>query len=647
MGMTSSWRADLAAALALGAATLATCGPWVVLQDRTFTGRDVAFTWIAAEEAASALVHGPAGGVLAWPLRYPATNADVVLGEGILGALVPGDPLVRNDVIAVLGLLLTAWTAHRLARALTGPGWHTWIAGIMAGLGPLQVLHLQHVNLVHHEGVVLTGLFAGLALTGRPAYALGAGLAAATSWMFGVYLGLQATAVLGCVLVTGLVCRRGDRASFLALIAAFLVSLGAGWALTAPWRASADLYEIHVDESELRDGSWHLADTLAPLEGVALHAPLDAVWPPPSISRRTNPANPGYVAVGLAVAGAVRARRERDRFGWMSLGIVALAGGLLALGPAVAGLPGPWRLLQEGGLDGLRAPARWLWLSFAAFGPFAALAARELAARAGRWSPAVILGLLAALVAETPYPKASPFGEAMFEPVYAGIDGEGALYDEALRHDATCGANGSQALRAALFHGRPLIGGSYARVYPALAEVNRVAGLWPRTEAIDLFRVTGVTTVLEHPPLRTLPEGLECRESDGHRICRIPARPPIPDRVREGTDAPIVGFRWTDPPDPIVLRCGAVTETTSVAAWTAVAWARGGRPSAIDAYFERPCAAGASSDGGAPLVADGTDTWPPPPPPRRRSIADAPEIRDPGARIPVAPPPRRRPISPG
>lgn len=540
-------RADALAALALAAVVVLACGPWVITHDQVFVARDTAFTWIGAEHAADAVLGRVrySDAPLGWPLADGAAHADVEIGEGLLGLPLRAlgvDPIVQSDVVSVLGALLTAWALHRVARAWLGAGPHTWLAGTIGALGPIQMSHLQHVNLVHHEWTVLAGLAAWAGLSGRRArLTAAAGALVAVSWAFGVYLGLHASFVVVAVAGVAAATRRGDRRAWGALGASTAAAAAFAWAITAPWRDASARYGVSLAAQELRDTSWHLAATLAPHPDVLVHAPLRAIWPVvPLATQWANPPNPGYVVTALAIVGLARAWRAPDRGPWLALVAIGVGAAALALGPDViwrepdAGWPGPWRIATwVPGLAALRAPARWLALAFAVGGLFAALAVRDAAARAGRWGPLVVALAGVAALAETPPPRVSPFAAATFEPVYAALDDitvEGALYDEALRHDADCGGRGGRALRAATYHQRPLVGGSYARHFPALDDANKRAGAWPDPAAIAWLRDHGVVVVLEHPPLQpfTPTDGARCDERDGHRICVLEPTGPLP-----------------------------------------------------------------------------------------------------------------------
>jgi hypothetical protein len=165
-------------------------------------------------------------------------------------------------------------------------------------------------------------------------------------------------------------------------------------------------------------------------------------------------------------------------------------------------------------------------------------------------------------------------------------------------------------LRAALFHGRPLVGGYLARADPRLTAVNDLLRGWPAPAAVELLQATGVRLTLEHPPLRDLPLTLACeRSSDNHRLCVLPERVPIPSPAATHPDGagPVVGVRVTGEAGPTVtLRCGETEEVHATDASRVLAQVRG--VDSLDVFFEHPCDGPVEADvASVPLYADPND----------------------------------------
>ena len=198
-------------ALALGVLVLATvilCWPWALSGQHVFVQWDALFTQLALDHLQRSLVgeqtllSAPFG----WPMQDPMTQSDWLLGQALLGLplrLFGTSPARIHNLLILAGLFGTAWGCHRTAHALLGPGPHTWVAGIIGGLSPLHMAHAQHLNLVHHEVMVVGGLLMAVGLMkGRIVHAAAGGLMLGTAAHFGAYMGAQAllvaAVVMGC-----------------------------------------------------------------------------------------------------------------------------------------------------------------------------------------------------------------------------------------------------------------------------------------------------------------------------------------------------------------------------------------------------------------------------------------------------------------
>jgi hypothetical protein len=296
-----------------------------------------------------------ADGPLGWPLAGAVTQSDWVLGEALLGWPLVGmglDPHLAHNALVLMGWFATAFALHLVARTLLGSGPHTWVAGIIGGLGPLQLAHGQHVNLVHHELAVLGPLLLGLGLhRGGAALAAIGGALTVLSVHFGVYVGLHALVVGLSVGAVALASRRGSRATYTAGVAGAgamgLTVLPVAWVYGGVSRT----YEVGLVAMDARLESWDLASTMRPIMGSPAHLPLSVVWPPPPrggvLSLDT--ANPGYLALVLGVAGLVLLVRRRGvTWPWRAIGATGVVAAVLALGPEVVwagrltGIPTPY-----------------------------------------------------------------------------------------------------------------------------------------------------------------------------------------------------------------------------------------------------------------------------------------------------------------
>lgn len=535
---------ELAAGLA---AVLLVTGDWAFDGGAGFAQRDAGFSAIGLRHLQDVLLRGAdwREAPLGFPVPLGTTRTDWMFGEALLTLpmrLAGVDGTRQWVLVGLLGMLATAVVCQLLARALTGPGPHTVLAALIGGAGPVQLAHAQHANLVHHAPAALAGLLVAAAARSGSARLAGlAGLVAGLGFHFGVYMGLHAVAVLGL----GMVVLTRTRAAWLAAGAGLLLGCATMAPVAALYRDATTTWGAQVDPGENMVESLDLAHAFGPSPGAPAHRGL---LPPPAEGDRppSDPPNPGYLVlllagVGIVVAARSPARSSGRRREWAAVGLVLLGAGALAVGGAISwdgrptGLAGPHRLLDLAAGGNLRSPARWLALSQAALGLFAA---GGLAALRLRRVPGVIVAGLAVGVAAAELPRAEWAPIASFSPppavpgLLAGFrDVPGPLY-EVFGPDCECA--GSARLRAALDHGRPLVGGNYARFFPAMQQVNRLLGSWPRPQAKGFLARHGVALVLEHPPLRGAdPEGLRCATRDEHRLCAWPVegepRPLAPD----------------------------------------------------------------------------------------------------------------------
>lgn len=620
----------------LAAATLVACWPMSVFRT-VANNMDTSFTVLALDRLQDALLRGGDWRSLgfAWPLPDSVTQVDWMLGEALLGLPLRAlgiDPLLAHSASSLLALFTTAWACHRVATLLLGPGPHTWLAGVVGGLNPVHLRHVQHVNLVHHEVVVGAALLLGAGLSrGRPRLAALGGFCAIGAAHFGAYLGAQGAMVATCVALAAATARVGTARAWAAAAGG---AIAAGLTLlpvATTYVRVAERFETWFDQDALTAESWDLAQTFSPLFGAPLHGWLTGG----EAAILLDPPNPGYLVLALGVLG-VATFRSPPGLVWAGRAVAAagIGAALLALGPDLVwdgqrtGIPGPYRLLAAlPGMSGIRSPARWLAVAFCALSLPVAAGARHLAtlaaARVGRWAgPAAVLALLGVAVLELPATQArTRLQEVVLEDVYAQLDAlpvGGALYDEALvRRDLPPGCDVHVALRAALFHGRPLVGGFFARKFQEVETLSSLASTWPSAQAQELFAAVGVVAVVEHQPAAgSPPDGWSCAWAGNHRLCRDvrAARPPLLTTRSVGVDVngPVLGLRWTQADaigDEVTVACGKARRRVPTAPWRALSalrWDLGRDVAApLDVFFDAPCAGrvGADPAGGIPLYA--------------------------------------------
>ena len=521
-------RSDAAALVFLLVATAAACAP-LLRPGVVFSSWDAIFSALFVERLQWSLLSGADWhvGPVAWPLSDSIAQADWMGAQALLGLPLRWLPAHRMyAALSVLGLFLTALATQRVARALLGPGPHTWIAGVGGGLSCALVAHGPHINLVHHELVVLGGLLLAAGLEGdHPRRAALGGALLALSAHFGLYIGLHAAVVFAVLL---LVLFRWRTARW-ALAGAALGTLTVLPILRVYARA-ADRYGLWYAQAARMMGSWDMVGSLRPSPFIPLHT---GHTEPLGVNEIISQVNPGYALMALGASGAVLVLvRRTHRRRWAAVGAVLLVSAALALGPEIqlgtlqTGRMGPhWLLSALPGGRGFRVPSRWLQVTFIAN---ALLAAAALEALGRRWPVlAVLAGGL--VLAELPRVQPGPWTVADLapEPVYDHLPASLAPLAEVSSVN-TVRCSRFRSLAAAASHHRPLVGGAFARRSAELDRVNHLRGGWPSPDAAVFFSDVGVETVIEHPPLRTrghVPAGWRCAEVERHRICQRASAP--------------------------------------------------------------------------------------------------------------------------
>lgn len=636
-------RRELWALLVLSGASAAACWPWWVPGRVVFGQRDTAFTVLASRHLQRALLgeHSWSQGPLGWPMPWSVTQADFTAGQGVLALpleTVGIEPFAAMNLVAFLGILLTAWCCHLLVQALLGPGPHSWVAGVAAACHPMHLAHAQHVNLIHHEWMVLGALLLGWGLnTRRPELAFVGGLALATAPWFGLYMGMHAAMVAVFLVLGAALARRGDGRSWLGVG----LGLGLGVLAFAPVLATyarvGFLFDVFTDPGSLAAWSWDPATTLAPIQRAPLHQQLFALEVA-AAKTANNPANPGYLAFSLALLGGLCWRAlPGSRWAWSVIVAVALGAALLALGPVlvwngqVTGIPGPYRLFDWiPGFYGLRDPVRWLGVSFTALGLVSGVGAWWLGRKLGRWGPiaSALLGLVlvSLLVAERATPRGGNAGQLQLHPAYAELDriqGIGPIWDDVLSlsmQERGCTCSPTSAYRAALYHGRPLVSGTAARGTEASRSLQRILRTWPSAASVELLRVVGTRAVLDHSGTTpSASENLACSHHQGHTLCELEPRAPLPDpgAVHDHGEGAVIGLRWAaGTPGPLEVRCGDEAQHGSSEVWQVVTTMRlGGDTPVLEFFLDQACeqAVEATPAGWTPLyVEPDASTWPPP-----------------------------------
>ncbi len=511
-------------------------------------------------------------GAFGWPLDGAVTQLDWLGGAALLTLplhLLGVDALDEHALVCGLGLALTALALSRAARALLGPGPHTWVAALVGAFHPIALQHLPYANLAQSWAGPLGALLVGAGLAGRrPRLAALGGLVLGGAGWLGFYQASHAAFVGGITLLAAASARQGDRRSWAALAGGLLLGALGLAPVMQVYVEFQRLHGVRTVAADLLAESWdlgwpqHLGGGSTPGGGGAA---VDPRW---DLGRAGLLLGLGLAMIGLP--GVLRGRAG-PRWPWLAVLGVVLGAAILALGPELlwrgqsTGLPLPGRLLAAlPGMDGLRAPVRWLGVSFAAMSLLAARGALVLGERVRLAPPLLTLALSGLLVRPV---MSEPRESLGLHPIYARLlsaDAPGALLDllpPGGRTDA-CACHLGHRLRAAMLHGRPLVGGLYARRVQALVDLNRVTQAWPAAETVELLRRVGVGLVLEHGPAGPVArEGVRCEELGGHRLCELEPWPhPLvaSDALSEVEAAPVDALRWTRDPTAqrlLTVRC--------------------------------------------------------------------------------------------
>lgn len=634
MGEAGRWRSaawEGVSVAALVAATAWASRPWIWSPNLVFGEKDTLFSLVVLDHLQKALT-GPLDfkdAPLGWPIPHGSIQADWMMGQALLGLpfhLAGVDALSLHKILVFLAWLTTAWSFHRLARALLGPGPHTVVAGIIAGLNPTMGLHANHLNLVFYPLLGLGSLLLGAGLVqARKGWAFLGGLSLVLGAQFGLYVGTHHLLVAPLVVAGALLAGHRDWRTLGAAALGFLAGALTLGPAADMYLGFASRYGTWFDLATLKAESWDPASSFGLLQGVPLHEALARFrGHAPDVGFK-DAFHPGFLATLLAVAGLAlgRSHARPHRWAWWVAGAVLVLSLGLALGPVPSwngrymGVWGPYTLLTHlPGTLGLRGPGRWLQVAHMAMALLAALGVRSTLGalpRAGPWLAALLPVALALETLRTPV-----LDRAHLEPgpVYQELAtrSPGAVFDVLPHEGLPCGCSEASRMMATLRTGRPLAGGmGYARGMKAMEELNHQGQRWPEPEAIALFRMAAIPYRVEHAPLITTPPaGADCVEVGGDRLCQVPGpvltRFYTPEDVTTTPSGPVIGLRFPEPLKKdgvrITLQDGSTWEAPQLPVRALDVVRYGRDPKYSEVYFppqdEPPQA---SVPGGVPLYA--------------------------------------------
>ncbi|MSO56778.1 MAG: DUF3108 domain-containing protein [Acidobacteria bacterium] len=422
-----------------------------------------------------ALLHHPAtilsGRVFDANIFHPATGTLAYSDHLLLQAaalspiyLLTGSLTFCYNVLFVGSLLLCALAMHAYVRDLSGGSSAPWVAGAAWGVAPYHFSHLIHVQLQALYFLPLTFLFLHrVAVRGRRIDACLLGLTLAAQALSSAYyggIGGIAVLIAAVVYTIGVEWPQG-----LVVVRRSTLAAVIGTALAAP----AALKYWTVQQREGFGRSLHEASQGSATMGSYLEVPAENLVYGHAVSVRSHDPSdqrhkaseqnlfPGFVLLGLAMAGVATLTRRDVLATTLALLAVSIAGVVLSLGPD--GARWLYASLYEHvfGFQAIRASARFAVLALFGLAGLAAFGVDEIARRIGKDHAAIAVLLLAIEYANAPirYVPAPQMQTSAGQWLRAHGE-SGAVVYLPLELDP---ASNTTVMVQSLTHGRPIVNG--------------------------------------------------------------------------------------------------------------------------------------------------------------------------------------------
>ena len=456
---------------------------------------------------------------------YPEPNtlafSEHLFVQGVLGAPLfwLGVPsLVVHNLLTIAGFALTGWALCVVMYRWTGDWWPAILAGMLYAFNAHSLARFAHLQAMHMEFLPFAMLALDRLLTmPRMRYAIAlAGSYCLQSLTSNYQLAYTTFGIVGAALTRpGAWLRWSRRRTFGLLVLAAAISVLVMAPFLLPYlQAQRDQGLTRtLDSAAYYSASWQ--DYLT--TGSRLHYD---VWSARFWREAGAPLFPGFLAMALAVIGALRSDRPITRM-WLGLGAVGVA---LSFGPSFPGYELLYRAVPL--LQGIRASVRFGRLFLAAV---AALAAFGLWAIRHRWmapSRARLAVSIAVLVVVTAEASRMPLGFSPRPPyrsaaIYRLLADEAAtavvelpIYAPPVWH-----FNAPYMLNST-HHWAPILNG-YSGFRPASYDRHyKQLRAFPDAGSIDALRSIGVThVVVTHPAF--------VREAGQEAFDRIGATPSL------------------------------------------------------------------------------------------------------------------------
>jgi hypothetical protein len=433
-------------------------------------------------------IYFPARRVLAFsePLIPPGVCA-------ILPRALGASAVLTYNLLLMSGFLLTALAGYVVAARLSGDRLAGLLAGSLVAFGPHSLARLPHLQAQWLVTLPLSLLALDAVIRKRTwGSALGLGVCLAllaTTSGYGLALGVAATAAAWL--------SRPDewwrhwRSLAPRLAAGALLSLLVAIPVLLPYWHVVEEHGIRIDTSDLSSS--------AALPTTFLATPANfhfELWSHHFDRPQGGTYFPGVVALVLAAAALGHGWRDPRARMFVA---VALAGGLLALGPATP-LYAPFQAVFPP-MRGLRDPSRFGALVVLGVGFLAALGLaawrRRLPGRARRAVPLLLIGVANAEVLCAPFEFKPHEG---FSPIYARVAVEPqrvALAEFPFHGGETDYLNVPYVL-ASTTHWTPLVNGYSGVAPPGFRERAEILQHFPDPSALDELNRLGASHFIVH-----------------------------------------------------------------------------------------------------------------------------------------------------
>ena len=431
-----------------------------------------------------------------YPHRGTLVYSEANLAAGVLGAPVywlTGNAFATHNFVVLASFVLSGTATYYLIRYLVQDWRAAALGGITFAFSPYAFGHLPHIQLLMTAGIPAS-LLAFHRLVDRPTAGRGVllGLAMGAQALACAYYAIFVALIIG--FATLLLAFQQGRFRLFAYWKAIGVAAAISIAIVGPlfleyWSLQRDTgFERTVDESRAFSATW------ASYRTAGAYA---ARWFTPSAEEGKDTLFPGFIALGLGIAGVL--------LGWRSGGrirqyvILYSAIGALALWLSFGPEGGLYALLHPlPGFSFLRAPSRFGVIVMLSLSVFASIALADILRQ--RRAPLLVAGLLAFAVAEraawipiTPVPRIEPAYYALAKVPDGAVLDVPPLSETKIYRTAR-----TRFMIGSTVHWKPIVS-AYSDHTPAdFIEKLPVLAAFPTQESLRLLRDDRVRYVVVH-----------------------------------------------------------------------------------------------------------------------------------------------------